>query len=251
MLLAIDTTSAPGSLAFIGADGTCVAQAGDERPHGEQLPGAALDLLSRQGCTLADIDVFAVATGPGSLTGLRVGMATVQGLGVATGRPCVGVSVFEALSWAWVSGTARPAAGDLLGVWLDARRDEVFTALVRRTSTPLDGRRALRDLVETLEGPAVGTAAERIAAWHDVRATEAGRLALCGTRVEADRQALATLGTHDVIDLPGGLAAAVAAVAAREAAHGRTVTPHALHPLYVRRPDVETARDRDRAASPR
>jgi tRNA threonylcarbamoyladenosine biosynthesis protein TsaB len=241
MLLAIDTTSAPGSLAFIGADGTCVAQAGDERPHGEQLPGAALDLLSRQGCTLADIDVFAVATGPGSLTGLRVGMATVQGLGVATGRPCVGVSVFEALSWAWVSGTARPAAGDLLGVWLDARR----------TSTPLDGRRALRDLVESLEGPTVGTAPERIAAWRAVRAEEAGRLALCGTRVEADREALATLGPHDIIDLPSGLAAAVAAVAAREAAHGRTVTPHALHPLYVRRPDVETARERARAASPR
>ncbi len=251
MLLAIDTTSAPGSLAFIGADGTCVAQAGDERPHGEQLPGAALDLLSRQGCTLADIDVFAVATGPGSLTGLRVGMATVQGLGVATGRPCVGVSVFEALSWAWVSGAARPAAGDLLGVWLDARRDEVFTALVRRTSTPLDGPMALRDLVESLEGPTVGTAAERIAAWCAVRAEEAGRLALCGTRVEADREALATLGPHDIIDLPSGLASAVAAVAAREAAHGRTVTPHALHPLYVRRPDVETARERARAASPR
>jgi hypothetical protein len=102
--------------------------------------------------------------------------------------------------------------------------------------------------VETLEGPAVGTAAERIAAWRAVR-ERGGPPGLCGTRVEADRRPLATLGPQDILGLPGGLARGRGGRRARGGA--RAVTPHALHPLYVRRPDVEQRRDGARAASPR
>lgn len=249
MLLALDTTTPPGSLALVLPDGTCVEQPGDARPFGEQLPAAALALLARHGSRLSDVDVFAVATGPGSLTGLRVGMATVQGLAFAAGRPCVGVSVFDALTWAWLSGSSSPAAGAVFGVWLDARRDEVFTSLVRRRAAALEGGATLDELVEPLEGPSVGTPESRVAAWRPLVEAAARSVVVCGTRVERDLALLATVGPGvGRADAPAGLAAAVAAVAVREAARGRTVAPHALHPLYVRRPDVELARERARAS---
>ncbi len=250
MLLSIDTTSMPGSLALLDDAGVCTCVPGDGRPHGEALPASAVALLAAQGCALADVDVFAVATGPGSLTGLRVGMATVQGFAFATGRPCVGVSVFDALAWAWVAGPAAPAPGDAFGVWLDARRDEVFTRLVRRTAVTLDECAALGDLVTDVDGPAVGKAPERVEHWARLLAAPT-RLWVSGSRATADAPVLAGLAVPlAFLAAPAALAGAIAAVAAREAAQGRTIAPHALHPLYVRRPDAEVARDRARAARP-
>ena len=243
MLLALDTTSPPGSAALLLPDGRCVTVAGDARPFGEQLPGTLHDLVSRHGHRLGEIDVFAVTVGPGSLTGLRVGIATVQGLAFASGRPCVGVSIFDALAWAWLVGAA-PRGGDLLGLWLDARRDEVFTALLRRTGRAIDDDAAVGELVDLVDAPGVGAAEERLEGWRKL-VSPGSTLSCCGTRVLADRAALASLAPEvSFVDVPTVLASAVAEVAQREVRHGRTVRPHALHPLYVRRPDVEVARDR-------
>src|SRR5215831_7968433 len=92
-VLALDTTGRAGSVAIV-EDGRIVREhEGDaSRTHGERLPGE----LEALGISFASVDVFAVASGPGSFTGLRVGIATMQGLALVTRRPVAGVSALEA-----------------------------------------------------------------------------------------------------------------------------------------------------------
>ena len=80
-----------------------------------------MTLLEDARIDLRDIDVYAVATGPGSFTGLRIGIATMQGLAFAAGKSLIGVSGFDALVRA-VRGAPAVAT------WVDAWRGEVFAA---------------------------------------------------------------------------------------------------------------------------
>ena len=83
VILALETATRRGSLA-LWIDGDVAAMAGEtERTHGERLPNEMTTWLAAQGRTLADVDYFAVVSGPGSFTGLRVGVATIQGLALA------------------------------------------------------------------------------------------------------------------------------------------------------------------------
>src|ERR1051326_6280082 len=116
-VLALDSTTRAGSVALVVVDArgnvTVDERAGDaSRAHGERLPGE----LAALGAPWATIAVFAVASGPGSFTGLRVGGATVQGLALATGRRVVGVSTLGAQAQC---ARARLAGGALVGAWVD------------------------------------------------------------------------------------------------------------------------------------
>ena len=99
VILALDTTTKAGSCA-LWRDGALVEQRpGDAaRTHAERLPGDLADLLAAHGLTVKDVDLYAVASGPGSFTGLRVGIATIQGLALVHGRKVVAVSALEALA---------------------------------------------------------------------------------------------------------------------------------------------------------
>ena len=113
LVLALDTTTARAAASPSCRDGACWTRSPATRrgPHAERLPGDLLALLERHGLRPPDVDVFAVATGPGSFTGLRIGIAAIQGLAFATGRPVVGVSALEALAHAAVGSAARRDAG--------------------------------------------------------------------------------------------------------------------------------------------
>ena len=131
IILALDTTTRAGSVALMSADTLLGWSSGDpDRTHGERLPGDLLRLLATHGTSLHDVDLFAVCAGPGSFTGLRVGLATVQGLALATGRRVVPIPTLEALAHAGLehqpSGGQRPA---LIVPWMDAHRREVFAAV--------------------------------------------------------------------------------------------------------------------------
>ena len=113
--LALDTSTRTGSCAVLRGDDVLAEVPGDPRAsHAERLPADLMTVLERARLALADVDVFAVATGPGSFTGLRVGIATMQGLALAAARPLVGVSALDALARVGAArGRARRACRHL------------------------------------------------------------------------------------------------------------------------------------------
>src|SRR6266508_3210490 len=128
-VLALDTTTRAGSVALVADDEMVVERSGDaRRTHAERLPGDILALLSDMGLTPSDVDLFAIASGPGSFTGLRIGIATIQGLAFVTRRRVVGVPALDALAQL-ASRDAGP--GGIVAAWMDAHRREVFAALYR------------------------------------------------------------------------------------------------------------------------
>lgn len=99
--------------------------------HSRTLLPMAESLLAGCDHSIDDIDAFAIATGPGSFTGLRIGVATVKGLAFATNKPCIGVSTLEAM--------AQTIYGDNLNICcvMDARAGQVYQAFFKRDGQTL------------------------------------------------------------------------------------------------------------------
>ena len=102
--------------------------------HSETLLPMAENLLKGCGRTLRELDLIAVARGPGSFTGVRIGVAAAKGLSWGAEKPCCGVSTLEAMAW-----QAARMKGRLLCCCMDARRGQVYNALFRG-----EGERLLR-----------------------------------------------------------------------------------------------------------
>src|SRR3990170_5729255 len=149
-VLALDTTTRDGSVALVDVHHIIDERRGDGvRTHAERLPGELVALAEAHGLSVSGIDLFAVAAGPGSFTGLRIGISTIQGLALTVGRPLVAVSALEALAQC---ASERAGAGRSVAAWMDAHRGEVFAALYRVMPAPIfDPER----IVE-VEGPTVG-----------------------------------------------------------------------------------------------
>jgi tRNA threonylcarbamoyladenosine biosynthesis protein TsaB len=121
-ILAVDTTSEHGSIAIVEDDRVieeAALQSGDGFAH--VLFGEIENLLVRNGLRLADIDGFASASGPGTFTGVRVGLTAVKGLAEAMSRKVVAVSNLKAMAF---FGTR-----ELRATWIDARRGEIYGAV--------------------------------------------------------------------------------------------------------------------------
>ncbi|NMA98534.1 MAG: tRNA (adenosine(37)-N6)-threonylcarbamoyltransferase complex dimerization subunit type 1 TsaB [Phyllobacteriaceae bacterium] len=117
--LAIDTAAPRLQLGLCRADGTSDCIVDDiAKGHAEILFGRLDVLMARNGVTYADIARIAVTTGPGSFTGLRIGLSAARGLGVARAIPVLGIPSLLALSLSVASGKVN--------VLLDARRDEAY-----------------------------------------------------------------------------------------------------------------------------
>src|SRR5829696_3473321 len=97
LVLALDTTTRQGSVALSRDARILGVDAGDAATaHGARLPGDLAHLLAAHNLRVGDVDLFAVAAGPGSFTGLRIGIATMQGLALGNGKPLAGVSALDA-----------------------------------------------------------------------------------------------------------------------------------------------------------
>ena len=234
-VLALDTTTRDGSLALVEDDRVIVERAGDpSRTHAERLPRDIQSVLEKRGLASSDVDVFAVAAGPGSFTGLRIGIATIQGLAFVHGRRVAAVSALEAL--AQIAGRVIPT-GALVGAWIDAGRGEVFSALYRISSHPaFDSRR----LIET-EAAVVGEPGATLARWQDLVGHSG--VVFVGTGAERYRELIRRQPAARIVAVTA-LAGAIGLLAVSYAASGQTVEPAAVRPLYGRRPDAELDRDR-------
>lgn len=119
--------------------------------HSVTLLPMAEELLNRCGVDLRDVDVIAVAAGPGSFTGVRIGVSAAKGLAWALDKPCAKVSTLEAMAWNAVSIPGR------LCPVMDARRSQVYNALFlsdgeRVTRLTPDRAISLEDLAAQVSG---------------------------------------------------------------------------------------------------
>ncbi len=128
IVLALDTCLAACSVA-VARDGQVMASRGEPmaRGHQERVAVMTRDVMLAAGLDFADLDRIGVTIGPGSFTGLRVGLAFAKGLALALGRPCVGVGVLEALA---ASAPGRkggdPAGARAIAAVVDAGRGRVY-----------------------------------------------------------------------------------------------------------------------------
>ena len=228
IVLALDTTSQAGSIAIVDGDAVRVEIIGDVAvTHGQRLPLALQRALDEATMTTEADDQFAVVAGPGSFTGLRVGIATIQGLAMAQQRKVVALSALELLARAAIN------AHHPVGAWMDAQRGEVFAALYSA-----DGRDVLIEAVSAPPDDVLG-------AWS--RHTKLSELTFIGDGADRYRDVIrARLGATASISPPPPLAGLAGRIAAAEPS--RAVVPHAIVPIYVRKSDAELARAR-RAAT--
>ena len=157
LILAFESSARPASCALL-QDGKLLSQYSQcsALTHSRTLLPMAEDMLKNAELTIGDVDLFAVAHGPGSFTGVRIGVSTVKGLAWAANKPCVGVSTLEAMAWHGL------AAGGVVCPVMDARRGQVYNALFEiRNGKPVrlcgDRPIALEELapqLRELESPA-------------------------------------------------------------------------------------------------
>ena len=224
LVLSLDTSSAGGSAAVVRDGRIVVERAGDaSRTHAERLPRELMDALDAAQCSLDDVEGLAVISGPGSFTGLRVGLATIQGLAFAGRLQLYPVTAFEALAWS--AGRRDPT-----GIWIDAHRGEVFATLIEANG-------------QTLEVPSSRPPANTLEAWEPAIAP-LDNVRFVGDGAVRYRAVIQErLGARAIVDERVPLLAGIAGQIA-SAAPERAIPPHAVIPQYVRRPDAELARDR-------
>lgn len=202
---------------------------GDEsRTHGERLPGELARALEAAGITRDRLELLAVATGPGAFTGLRIGLAAMQGLAMTLAKPVIGISALDALAEQVES--ADSADPEIIVPWMDAQRGDVFATLVERPSGV------------AIEPPTAATPMAMLDAWQ--RHLAGRRAIFIGDAVDRDAAVIRRPGEAWQTRTPAPLAPQIARLARRRARQGEAGAPHALTPIYVRRPDAEIERER-------
>ncbi len=168
-VLAIETATAVCGAALVER-GEVLCEQAVEAPqiHSEKIVGLIDGVLKSSNMVMRNVDGICVSIGPGSFTGLRIGLSVAKGLSFAGDKPLIGISTLESLAWHALRG-GFGAGGELILSAIDARRDEVFVAGYRtRDLDEVIAPRAVRlpELVDLLEGEQkiilVGDGAEKI-----------------------------------------------------------------------------------------
>lgn len=226
--LALESSAKAASCALLDGDtvvGEFFLHTG--QTHSQTLLPMVEQLLTLGGVTPAQLELLAVAAGPGSFTGLRIAMAAVKGLAMARDIPCCGVSTLEALAW-----NLRGAQG-LAGAVMDARRDQVYAALFW-----LDGAGGVRRLTQDDAIPIEELG--RQLAQH--RGDQKNSVWLLGDGAMLCYNALLK-DLPEVRPAPAHLrlqrASSVGALAQQAAAAGEAVSCRELTPRYLRLPQAQ------------
>ena len=216
LILAADTSGKQGSIALAHGlnNGKCDVIEVDPLTGGTfsaQLVPQVAALLSKHGFKKQDIDAFAVASGPGSFTGLRVGLAAIKGLAEILEKPIATVSMLEAVA------TAGGMQGRVLAI-LDAGRKEVYAG---EYQVAADRARMIDERLITLEA----------------LATSVDGLTLM-TPEKSIAETLAAKGIS-VVEVPVQQGDAIASLGWKKILADETVSPEALEANYIRRTDAE------------
>lgn len=232
-ILALETATSACSVAVVDG-GNVLAEVTLQVPraHSTRLMPLIAQMITESGVARADLDGVAVGVGPGSFTGLRIGLATAKGLAWALGKPCVGVSTLRAMAY----GTGAQIG--LVVPMLDAKRGEVFTGVYAAGSQdPATWAEVVppshlhvTQLAETLRSLREGLRHS----WQFVT--------VCG---DVAARYIGDLGLGEVARLaPAGAmlsrAWAVAEIGRGELARGQGIDPDQLMPIYLRKSEAES-----------
>ena len=227
-ILCLDSTAKVATAAIL-SDDTVLGEytVNGKRSHSELMLPMIRSLLTSTGLTPDDIDLFACTVGPGSFTGVRIGVSVIKGIAFGRGKPCAAVSTLEALAenTAGLTGLICPV--------MDARRAQVYNALFERRDGVL--HRLTPDRAISID-----ELAKELLRDHGEKP-----VLLVGDGVAVTRDALAAAGVT-LGEVPALLlsqnASAVGRVALRMAKNGDTLTDDALRPVYLRQPQAERER---------
>ena len=231
-IAALESSTPVGGVALVedgevAAESICLMR----RSHSRLLVADLVELLGRLGWRVGDVDLWSTSSGPGSFTGLRIGMATVKGLAYSTGRPMACSS-----SLACLARQALPFEGWILPM-LDARKKEVYTALFRASGFDLEmaGRQEVADPISAASGASA--------------TTMAGPVLLVGDGALLYREQLDGLLAGAIFagqDLSFPRPSTTALEAARRHLDGERWPLEAAEPVYIRPSDAEIGRRRAR-----
>lgn len=221
-VLALDTALMSCGVAVVAGDAVARRVEARQRGHAERLMPMIGETLAAAALDFTDIDLIAVTVGPGTFTGLRIGLAAAHGLGLALDRPVAGVTTLQVTAAAaFMAAAAEPGA--LLAVLHDARRGEVYGELFEYLRRDDGGLPECR----TITAPAALTVSQA-AALLPVGGLAAGS----GIALLPDWPA----GVRPLVGLEHPDPVLLARLAARHHASGRVA---AARPLYLRAPDAK------------
>ena len=157
MLLSLETASSICSTAIWGPDG-CIVEASlhEPRKHAEMLAPMICELSGAADVALGDVDTIAVSAGPGSYTGLRIGVSTAKGLAMATGARLVAVPSLEALA---MSALPQARAGEYIAAAFPSRREDAYVAVFRVDDSGSDDGSGAASLTREFDDAAMSAAA--------------------------------------------------------------------------------------------
>ena len=139
LILNIDSAQEQASVCLAKGSKILLELSNDnQQDHASWLHVAIADIMNRTGYVMNDLDAIAVSNGPGSYTGLRVGLAAAKGICYALNKPLIAVNTLETMAL-----SVQSEASDLICPLIDARRMEVFTAVYDKSLTILSGPRSL------------------------------------------------------------------------------------------------------------
>ena len=220
-ILAIDTSAVTASAAVM-RDGVIAGQVSftNGLTHSQTIMPMVDYVLKGAGLSATDIDLFAVSNGPGSFTGLRIGVGTAKGLAYACNKACVGVSTLLALAHN-IASTDR-----LIVPIMDARRSQVYTAAYRYSG---------EKIVEVTVPTAMGI--------EELCSGLTGEVIFVGDGVATYRDRIAGLMGERAFFAPAQLCLQSAASVCAAAINAEPVSPQELSVIYLRKPQAERERD--------
>jgi tRNA threonylcarbamoyladenosine biosynthesis protein TsaB len=222
-ILGIETATRTGSVAVVSESGVIAEYTLNiDLTHSERLMSTVDRVLKDTGIILGDLDGFAVSIGPGSFTGLRIGLSAVKGLALVTTKPVVAVPTLKALAW------NLPQSKYLICALLDAKKKEVYAAIYRSGDDDLiqmmpESAISLKGLADRIKDKTLFTGEGANLFRNDIRSIfgEWARFAPLSAMVPS--------------------AASVAEIGLMMLKSGEQVDPDSLTPMYIRRPEAEVA----------
>ena len=228
-ILALDSTENIAAVAITDGKkliGSTVINAG--KSHSELLLPAIESLMRAAGLDYSEIDLFACSSGPGSFTGVRIGVSTVKGLAFGYNKPCIGVSATEALAYNFIdfNGIICPS--------MDARRSQLYNALFRSENGVVTRLTPDRTIPATELASELSSYSEPIyingGGEHIIRKASEGNLNI--------------MPTSEILKHQNGYSVALCALELYENSENKDVfTDLALQPTYLRPSQAERMRN--------